>query len=240
MKTFIRESLLAILFFTAPVYAEEGRVYLKNGNIFDGDISFSEAGTVSVKLLKGKLVFEPRHIERIIYCGAPAPLNEKFLESLRESLLSPVHASRYDAAISAIAREKGLDPSLVKAVMKVESNFKPYALSYKGAIGLMQLMPSTARLLGVDPFDPVENLKGGSEYLRQMMLRFDGNLVLALSAYNAGPLAVEKYGTIPPYSETRYYVKHVLEYRKKFQKPVNFANIVLTAKPPARRSKKRF
>ena len=106
---------------------------------------------------------------------------------------------------------RGLDPRLVRAVVQAESGYNPFAVSSKGAQGLMQLMPATARELAVEsPFDPAENLRGGTEYLRRMIERFDGRIEWAVAAYNAGPGAVERFGGIPPYAETRAYVERVL------------------------------
>ena len=108
-----------------------------------------------------------------------------------------------------------LDHRLVKSVIEVESCFDAYAVSRVGARGLMQLMPATAKELGVsEPFNARQNIRGGSSYLRKMMNRFDGDVKLALAAYNAGPGAVEKYKGIPPYKETQSYVKRIL---KKFR-----------------------
>ena len=107
------------------------------------------------------------------------------------------------------AYDRDLDPRLVQAVVQVESGYNPRALSNKGAIGLMQLMPGTAAQLAVDdPWDIEQNLRGGTSYLRQMLDRF-GDLELALAAYNAGPEAVVKHSGIPPYDETRAYVRKV-------------------------------
>ena len=106
-----------------------------------------------------------------------------------------------------------LEEALVKAVIKVESDYQPRIVSKKGAQGLMQLIPETARSLKVsNPFDPSENIRGGSEYLRRMLDLFNDDLELALAAYNSGPTTVKRYGGVPPYDETRNYVKRVKHY----------------------------
>lgn len=119
-------------------------------------------------------------------------------------------SGQYDHVIQEAARRQGLDPLILKAVMKVESDFNPYAVSSKGAQGLMQLMPATAREMNVRRvFDPVENVHGGAAYLRKMLNRFSGDLRLALAAYNAGPKAVEQHRGVPPFDETRRYIQKV-------------------------------
>ena len=116
-----------------------------------------------------------------------------------------------EGVISPAATKYGLDPNLVAAVIWAESSGDPNAVSTKGAQGLMQLMPATARELGVaNVLDPQQNIDGGSRYLRQMLDAHDGDLSLALAAYNAGPDAVRKYGGVPPYRETRDYVGKVM------------------------------
>ena len=118
-----------------------------------------------------------------------------------------------DAIFEEAASTYNVSVNLIKAVAKAESGFNPSAVSKSGAIGVMQLMPSTARSLGVtDPYDARQNIMGGTKYLRQNLDRFNGNVSLALAAYNAGPNAVQKYGGIPPYQETQNYVKIVTSY----------------------------
>ena len=125
--------------------------------------------------------------------------------------LSISHKSaRYDASINEHARRQGVAEDLVRAVIQVESAFNPNAVSVKGAMGLMQLMPATANELGVkDPFDPEQNIGGGVKYLKQLLTRYDNKVELALAAYNAGIGNVEKYGAVPPFKETRAYVNKI-------------------------------
>jgi len=133
----------------------------------------------------------------------------------RSSLELPREHS-FDLLILRSARNHRVEPALVKAVIAAESNFEPQAVSRAGAQGLMQLMPQTARALGVaDPFHPGENVEGGTRYLRDMLDRF-GNLKHALAAYNAGPEAVDRYEGIPPFPETLDYVSRVLNYYQSY------------------------
>ncbi|HXQ52563.1 MAG TPA: lytic transglycosylase domain-containing protein [Stellaceae bacterium] len=117
------------------------------------------------------------------------------------------------ATVHRMAPSYGLDPTLVTAIILAESNFEPGAVSRKNAMGLMQLTKETAARFGVsDPFDPAQNLRGGMSYLRWLFDRYKGDLTLTLAAYNAGEAAVEQYGGVPPYAETKAYVQHVRQY----------------------------
>ena len=113
------------------------------------------------------------------------------------------------------ARRSGLPPEFVESVAQVESGFRPDAVSPKGALGVMQLMPGTARTLGADPHDTAQNIDAGTRLLRELLIKYDGDVVKALAAYNAGEGAVDQYQGMPPYNETRWYVKKVIDAYQK-------------------------
>lgn len=160
--------------------------------------------------------------ENGVVCYTDAPLSKNVHLVMRdktEATQSRPKTTRKDSQDSTnyhgLVHEKAtkykLDPLLVKAVIKTESNWNEWAVSRKGAIGLMQLMPATAREMNIrNPFNPEENIEGGVRYLRYLLERFNGDLTLALAAYNAGPTWVEKFGVIPPITETKQYVRKVL------------------------------
>ena len=128
-------------------------------------------------------------------------------------------SSPFQGLITRAAEEHGIAEPLLKAIIKAESNFDPSAVSKKGAMGLMQVMPNNFKALQIrDPFDPEQNIMGGARYFGQLMKRFEGDLRLAIAAYNAGPDAVEQYNRIPPYKETMNYVKRVMKYYNDYRK----------------------
>jgi soluble lytic murein transglycosylase len=152
------------------------------------------------------------------------PPTKKFKLYRRENVMAKSRQggagipSSYRSIISHYSQKYSLEEGLVHAVIKAESNYNSAAVSKKGALGMMQLMPGTARLLNVDnPLDAEENIGGGSRYLRQMLNEFNGNLDFAIAAYNAGPNAVKRHGGIPPYEETRTYVKRVKQYLSTYR-----------------------
>jgi soluble lytic murein transglycosylase-like protein len=124
--------------------------------------------------------------------------------------------------IASSARAHGVAPELVASVIAVESNFNPNAVSWKSARGLMQLMPDTAARLGVkNVFDPEQNIEAGTRYLKELLLKYNGDLALTLAAYNAGPDRVGQYRSVPPYRETRDYVRRVTEKYRQAARPSN-------------------
>jgi soluble lytic murein transglycosylase-like protein len=146
-------------------------------------------------------------------------------KTLSDSYSSRVSSSlgdrlgKFKHLIEAKAKKYNLDPNLLAGLIRQESNYNPYAVSWCGAMGLGQLMPETARSLGVkDPFNAAQNLDGAAKYLRQQLDTFGGNTTKALAAYNAGPGAVMKYGGVPPYSETQNYVKVIQSHRTQIEK----------------------
>lgn len=157
---------------------------------------------------------------KVIYNEAPAQRARRFSDRLVD-----IPDSGIQIAIDRHSTDQSLDPKLVRAMIQVESGYNHRARSHKGAMGLMQLMPGTASRYQVgDPYDPDENVRGGTRYLRHLIDRFPGQLELAVAAYNAGPGAVERYNGIPPYRETRDYVRRVLALYQGGEPALTFAS----------------
>jgi soluble lytic murein transglycosylase-like protein len=150
------------------------------------------------------------------YYFTDSPKSSKYRLFIKERRIKPsrsTFANKYDTIAKEAARRHGVDFRLVKAIMKVESNFNPQAVSKAGAKGLMQIMPENFRALRINnPFDPWENIMGGTRYIKQLINRFNGNLRLALAAYNAGPNSVDPLNGIPNITETREFVEKVIQY----------------------------
>ncbi len=150
----------------------------------------------------------------------PDPVTDTLASEIRH--YDPKDRARYAKHIQDAARANKLEPALIHAVISAESGYNPFARSPKGAAGLMQLMPATAKRYGVtNRLDPAQNIQGGARYLRDLVRMFNNDLHLAVAAYNAGENAVVKYGNrIPPYSETMTYVPRVMTYYKKYRTPL--------------------
>ena len=163
--------------------------------------SFDNVLKNSTKVKFGDLLTNPStRVNANIYTAQTNSASEKI--TTREQIKN---------LVSRIAQKHGVDEKLVNALIKQESGFNPNAKSRVGAMGLMQLMPATAKGLGVtNPMDPEQNVEGGVKYLKSMLNKYNGNIILALAAYNAGPGAVDKYDGVPPYKETQNYVRSIL------------------------------
>jgi soluble lytic murein transglycosylase-like protein len=157
--------------------------------------------------------------------GATPPASTTFASALQQASAPTAtaasaggDATQFDGLIDDAAQRNGVDPSLLKGLIRQESNFDPNAGSGAGASGLTQLMPATAAGLGVsDTTDPAQSIEGGAKYLRQQLDRFGGDQAKALAAYNAGPGAVQRFGGVPPYAETQAYVQKVLGFAQQYR-----------------------
>lgn len=192
--------------------------------------------TVVQAFLMGMFLYQPVYADIYRYEDAEgivhftdAPTDKRFIVFMRDikrdkqlrtrlNLSCAVNPAEYEQLIKTCSDKYGVNASLIKAVIHAESGYNPNAVSRKGASGLMQLMPGTAKSLKVsNSFDPKDNVEGGVKYLRFLLDTFRGDVSLALAAYNAGLSKVAKYGGIPPYAETRTYVNRVLSYMQSYQ-----------------------
>ena len=195
--------------FSLLVYPLLGResVCLTNGFCLEADSHVLRDQTLVVQRGQGSMEFPAGQVEHI--ASLPPLADPKSLAAVQLPITPE------DLLIRA-ALEQGLEPELVRSVARAESGFHQDAISVKGAVGLMQLMPATALALGVDAKLAEQNAQGGAKFLRELLLRYRGDAALALAAYNAGPGAVERYKGVPPYLETRRYIVRVLaEYARQ-------------------------
>ena len=189
-------------------------IYPNNQNVKTE--SFENVLQASTKSNFGTLLLDP-HLKRVNANIIKQTPQASFSNALQEAnavqanTTQPASKAQVLNVISQISKKHGVDEKLVQALIKQESGFNPKAKSKAGAMGLMQLMPSTAKNLGVqDPYNMVQNVEGGVKYLKSMLNKYNGNVILALAAYNAGPNAVDKYSGVPPYKETQNYVRNIL------------------------------
>jgi hypothetical protein len=218
-RIFTAVATLALLTTAVPASAEivflkSGRTLSVKGHRIDGEritLTLRGGGEVTCD----KTVVEKIEADEVPYIEPPVEKVEQIQETPAADLSQPdrpvLDGTPYAEIIAAAAEAHGVDPMLVRALIQVESGYRPTARSARGAMGLMQLMPSTAREYKVhNPFEPKANIEAGIKHLKTLIDRFGDDVGLALAAYNAGPGAVEKFNGIPPYRETRSYVSRIL------------------------------
>jgi hypothetical protein len=211
--------LLALTVATAPVFGGEYVVF-SSGLKLRAD-RHEQSGSVIRLFYNGGVTEVPAQLvagfeeedavtpEHIVATAESTPLPSP------NPQVPELQAENPKAMVRAAARRSGLPPEFVESVAQVESGFRPDAISPKGALGVMQLMPETAKMLGADPHDTAQNIDAGTRLLRELLIKYDGDVVKALAAYNAGEGAVAKYQGMPPYNETRWYVKKVIDAYQK-------------------------
>lgn len=224
LTRFISSSLFLLILLPLLATAQES-VCLKTGFCLEAESHMISDGMLVVQSGHGTLQFPVEEVDGIT--GLPVVFVPPALPVPRPA--SSEQASSVDLLVRAALLE-GLEPDFVRSVAMVESGLHQEAVSPKGAIGLMQLMPQTAGRLGVDAQQKEQNALGGAAYLRQLLIRYNGNSALALAAYNAGPGAVDKYKGVPPFPETRRYVVKVLEEYARQQK-IQSGQSLQAAKP---------
>jgi len=215
-----------VMLYAAPAAADSiKRTVLPDGTIEFTNVEDSNSGRASTR---DEVVFRYQDEDGVVVYSGAQPNGAEFdvirfhcyacdPDSTVDWRTTPLFTSRYNEEIDTTSASVGVDPALVRAVIHAESAFNPRALSPKGAQGLMQLMPATARELGVsNAMAADENIRGGVSYLARMLERFNGDTTLATAAYNAGPTAVSRHGGVPPYAETRAYVERVRILRERY------------------------
>lgn len=199
---------LALLVVLALPYGAGAEIYVYVDK--DGVSHYTNAPTDSR--------YKPVRLERLSTPRSTTVQSARASWQQRARRATPQNPARYEQHIRKAALAQMIDPLLIKAIIRTESNFDPDAVSSKGAQGLMQLMPETAKNMRVrNPFDPAQNISGGTRYLRKLLNSYDGNLALSLAAYNAGPGNVAKNGPLPRFRETRDYVHRVIGHYRSYQ-----------------------
>jgi soluble lytic murein transglycosylase-like protein len=220
---FNRFSIIAVVtapLLAIPLFARES-VCLATGFCLTADSHVQRGSVYVLRTGTGTMEFPANQIAEII--SLPDLPNANPLANQNPP------AASFDEMLVRAALRQGLDPEFVRSVARIESDLRQDAVSNKGAIGLMQLMPGTAAVLGVDAHNPEDNVLGGAKFLRELLLRYNGDPALALAAYNAGPGAVQKYNGVPPYLETRKYILRVL---REYKKQQDAEKSKVTAKTP--------
>ena len=202
---------LGLLFFLAASVASAGEyALLASGARLRVDRHEADGAKVRLYHAGGMVEMDAVHVAGFEPAEDPAPAVPDAVTAVPSpTVAQPPRALSPLELADAAADKYGLPRALVRSVMTAESGLQANATSPKGAIGLMQLMPGTAQQLGVDPWDPAQNVEGGTRYLRELLQKYDGQLWHALAAYNAGPGAVEKYKGVPPYRETLRYIGNI-------------------------------
>jgi len=216
--------LLSLLLATLTASAGE-YVVLTNGFRIHADSHVAEGSTIRLTTSQGVIELQANSVsafETEEYTPPPPPPQAAPVAvKVTQAVVDPNRTLTPQELITRAAERAGLPPEFVHSVARAESGYRPNAISPKGAIGLMQLMPGTAAGLNVDPYDPAQNAEGGAMYLRDLLLKYENDphqVSKAVAAYNAGPAAVDKYKGIPPYRETIQYVNRVLKQYEKEQR----------------------